>query len=53
MKDNEMLFEIIGKIFVGLWMWFKCYTGEGVKIHRKRALRENRKSRGDLNSING
>ena len=51
-KGNEMLFKIIGEKF-GLWVWFQCYTGEGVKIHRKRALRENRKSRGDLNSING
>ena len=52
MKDNEMLFEII-YIHCGLWVWFQCYTGEGVKIHRKRALQENRKSRGDSNSING
>ena len=48
MKDNEMLFEII-YIHCGLWVWFQCYTGEGVKIHQK----ENRKSRGDLNCING
>ena len=31
MKDNEMLFQII----YGLWVWFHCYTGEGIKIHRK------------------
>ena len=52
MKGNEMLFEII-YIHCGLLLWFQCYTGEGIKIHRKRALQENRKSRGDSNSING
>ena len=52
MKGNEMLFEII-YIHCGLWVWFQCYTGEGAKIHRKRALQEYRKSRGDSNSING
>ena len=51
-KGNEMLFEIIYR-HCGLLVWFQCYTGEGVKIHRKRALQENRKSRGDSNSING
>ena len=51
-KANEMLFEII-YIHCGLWVWFQCYTGEGVKIHRKKTLQENRKSRGDSNSING
>ena len=30
MKGNEMLLEII--YFVVLWVWFQCYTGEGVKI---------------------
>ena len=43
MKCNEMLFEII-YIHCGLWVWFQCYTGEGVKIHRKRFVKENRKS---------
>ena len=51
-KGNEMLFEII-YIYCGLWVWFQCYTGEGVKIHRKRFVEENRKSRGDSNNING
>ena len=52
MKDNEMLFEI-KYIHCGLYMWFQCYTGEGVKIYQERAHQENRKSRGDSNSING
>ena len=51
MKGNEMLFEII--YVVALWVWFQCYTGEGVKIHRKPLFQENRKSRGDSNNING
>ena len=52
MKCNEMLFEIIYiYIHCGLYMWFQCYTGEGVKIHQERAHQENRKSRGDSNSI--
>ena len=49
MKGNEMLFEIIIYTIVVLWVWFQCYTGEGVKIHRKRYDQENRKSRGDSN----
>ncbi len=32
MKDNEMLFEII---YIVCGLWFHCYTGEGVKFHRK------------------
>ena len=50
MKGNEMLFKII---YCGLWVLFQCYTGEGVKIHRKPFVQENRKSRGDSNNING
>ena len=45
MKCNKMLFEII-YIYCGLWVSFQCYTGEGVKIHRKWFVKENRKSRG-------
>ena len=30
MKGNEMLLEIIDVVV--LWVWFQCYTGEGVKI---------------------
>ena len=52
MKGNEMLFEII-YTHCGLRVWFQCYTGEGIKIHRKSFVQENRKSRGDSNSING
>ena len=50
-KGNEMLFVII-YILCGLWVWFQCYTGEGIKILRKKLFQENRKSRGDSNNIN-
>ena len=49
MKCNEMLFELYIYIVV-------CGCGFsviGVKIHRKRFVKENRKSRGDSNNING
>ena len=52
MKDNEKLFEII-YIHCGLWVWFHCYTGEGVKIPRKFIFQENRKSKEDSNNISG
>ena len=48
MKGNEMLFKII-YIHCGLWVLFQCYTGEGVKIHRKPFI----ENRGDSNNING
>ena len=45
MKGNEMLFQIIYFCgFVGV-VSVLCYTGESVKIHRKRYDQENRKSR--------
>ena len=34
MKGYEILFEII-YIHCGLWVWFQCYTGEGVKLTEK------------------
>ena len=59
MKGNEMLFEIIyiyilvcGCGFSVIQVKASKFT-EGVKIHRKRFVQENRKSRGDSNNING
>ena len=51
MEGNDMLFQII--YIEVLWVWFLCYTGEGVKIHRNRYDQANRKSRGVSNNING
>ena len=50
MNGNEMFFQII-YIIVVLWVWFQCYTGEGIKIHRNMIAKENRKSRGISNDI--
>ena len=51
MKGIQMFFEII--YIVVLWVWFQCFTGEGVKIHQKPLFQENSKSRGESNNING
>ena len=46
MKCNEMLSETI--IHCGLWVWFQCYTGEGVKIHRKNGLLKRTESQEEI-----
>ena len=52
MKGNEMLFQIIYNYIVVLWVWFQCYTSEGIKIHKNDMIKKT-ESRGVSNNING
>ena len=52
MKGNEMLCQIIYNYIVVLWVWFQCYTGEGIKIHKNNMIKKT-ESRGVSNNING
>ena len=45
-----MLFQIIYNYIVVLWVWFQCYTGEGIKIHKNDMIKKT-ESRGVSNNI--